>query len=109
MKPLYTLLFLLVVAKLTMAQVSVIHDKDGICNVREDAGTSSKVVDKLPNGHLVYGLATKGNWVNIDYANNKKNARDMCMPTGYCQLVPILQCHPPQKATASLSKRIPSR
>lgn len=43
------------------------NDKDSLLNVREEAQPNSKVVDKLPNGHLVYCFENTGNWTNIDY------------------------------------------
>lgn len=48
------------------------NDKDSLLNVREDGQPNSKVVDKLPNGHLIYCFENKGNWTNIDYTNKGK-------------------------------------
>lgn len=96
MKLHYTLLLLmLLAAQVIKAQVAIIQDKDGFCNVREDAGTDSKILDKLSNGHMVFCFTTKGNWTLIDYNNGKAKRHgyvhtDRLNPiNSYLQLSPI--------------------
>ena len=56
----------------SFAQFAIVNDNDSLLNVREDAQPNSKVIDKLPNGHLLYCFENKGNWTNIDYAKKGK-------------------------------------
>lgn len=51
----------------SFAQFAIVNDKDSLLNVREDGQPNSKVIDKLPNGYLLYCFENKGNWTNIDY------------------------------------------
>jgi hypothetical protein len=53
-------------------QFAIINDKDGFSNVRNSIKTGINIIDKLPNGHFVYCLETKGNWISIDYTKNNK-------------------------------------
>lgn len=62
--------FLLCCALHSSAQFAIVADKDGFINVREDAGSESKIADKLNNGHLIYCFENKGNWTNINYTHN---------------------------------------
>ena len=55
------------------AQFHFVNDKDGYTNIRIAGGTGEKIVDTLRNGHLVYGMERKGNWVNIDYSRKNKD------------------------------------
>ena len=64
------ILFLL--TSICYGQFAIVSDKDSLLNIREDATTNSKIVDKLPNGHLIYCFEDKGNWTNIDYTKNNK-------------------------------------
>lgn len=66
MKFFLTLNFLLYLS-LSNRQFAIVNDKDSFLNVREDGHQSSKVVDKLPNGHLIYCFEKKENWIIIDY------------------------------------------
>lgn len=71
MKQFLTLLLLLW-HSFTFGQFAIVNDKDSLLNVREDGQANSKVVDKLPNGHLIYCFENKGNWTNIDYTKKGK-------------------------------------
>ena len=51
----------------SFGQFAIVDDKDNFVNVREDGVQSSKIIDKLKNGHFIYCLDNKGNWTNIDY------------------------------------------
>jgi hypothetical protein len=66
MKQFLTLIFLFWFS-FSFGQFAVVSDKDSLLNVREDGQPNSKVVDQLPNGHLIYCFEEKGNWTNIDY------------------------------------------
>jgi hypothetical protein len=57
---------------ISFAQFAIVNDKDSLLNVREAGQTSSKVVDKLQNGHLIYCFENNGNWTNIDYIKKGK-------------------------------------
>lgn len=66
------LLIILFISKFSYAQFSVISDKDGYTNVRDDAKKESKLLDSLKNGHLIFVWEDKGKWSSIDYL--KKNS-----------------------------------
>jgi hypothetical protein len=72
MKTYYTFLLLMLV-NLVHGQFAIIDDKDGFCNIRGSAEAGTNITDKLENGHFVYCLEFKGNWVNIDYLKNKQD------------------------------------
>ena len=57
---------------LSFGQFAIVRDKDSLLNVREDGQQNSKIVDKLPNGHLIYSFENKGDWTNIDYTKKGK-------------------------------------
>jgi hypothetical protein len=65
-------LFLLLCFSYSFGQFAIVNDKDSLLNIREDGQPNSKVVDKLPNGHLFYCFENKGNWTNIDYTKKGK-------------------------------------
>lgn len=65
-------LTLLICFSYSFGQFAIVNDKDSFLNVREDGHQSSKVVDKLPNGHLIYCFENKENWINIDYTHKGK-------------------------------------
>ena len=71
MKKFLTFLFLLCFSN-SFGQFAIVNDKDSLLNIREDGQPGSKVVDKLPNGHLLYCFENKGNWTNIDYTKKGK-------------------------------------
>jgi hypothetical protein len=71
MKFFLTFYFLLYIS-FSYSQFAIVNDKDGILNVRDDGQQNSKVIDKLPNGHLIYCFENKGNWTNIDYTQKGK-------------------------------------
>lgn len=71
MKQLFTLTLLLGFSY-SFGQFAIVNDNDGLLNVREEGNQNSKVVDKLPNGHLIYCFENKGNWTNIDYYHKGK-------------------------------------
>ena len=70
-KQFLTLLLLLICSN-SFGQFAIVNDKDSYLNIRENGLQTSKVIDKLQNGHLVYCLELKGNWVNIDYTKRGK-------------------------------------
>jgi hypothetical protein len=51
-------------------QFSVIEDKDGFVNIRESKEIGNNIIDKLPNGKLVYHFGAEGNWINVNYLKN---------------------------------------
>lgn len=55
------------------AQLGIIKDPDGFCNVRAEANTQSKIEDTLTNGRLVFSFEeeTKNNWLLVDYHKGK--------------------------------------
>lgn len=57
------------------AQLGIIKDPDGFCNVRAEANTQSKIEDTLTNGRFIYHLQddeTKNkNWLLVDYHKGK--------------------------------------
>ncbi|MEJ8843453.1 hypothetical protein WG954_13775 [Lacibacter sp. H375] len=71
MKQFFTLI-LLFWFSFSFGQFAIVNDKDSLLNVREDGQPNSKVVDKLPNGHLIFCFENKGNWTNIDYTKKGK-------------------------------------
>jgi len=71
MKKCLTFIFLFY-CSLSFGQFAIIKDKDSLVNVRVDGRQNSKIVDKLPKGHLIYCFENKGNWTNIDYTNKGK-------------------------------------
>lgn len=56
----------------SFGQFAIVKDKDSLLYIREDGQPTSKVIDKLPNGHLLYCFENKGNWTNIDYTKKGK-------------------------------------
>lgn len=71
MKRIFTFLLLFNFSN-SFGQFAIVNGKDNFVNVREDGQQSSKVVDQLQNGHLIYCFETKGNWANIDYTKKGK-------------------------------------
>lgn len=71
MKHILILIFLLRFS-LSFGQFAIVNDKDSLLNVREDGEANSKIIDKLPNGQLIYCFENKGNWTNIDYTKKGK-------------------------------------
>lgn len=66
MKHFLTVIFLFCYS-FSFGQFAIVNDKDSLLNVRAEGQQNSKVVDRLPNGHLIYCFENKGNWTNIDY------------------------------------------
>ncbi|MDB5200648.1 MAG: hypothetical protein JWQ27_57 [Ferruginibacter sp.] len=56
----------------SFGQFAIVNDPDSFVNVRADGQLTSKVVDRLPNGHLLYCFENKGNWSDIDYIKKEK-------------------------------------
>lgn len=56
------------------AQLAIIKDPDGFCNIRETPDIKSKVQDTIANGRLVYMLpeAPVSNWLSIDYNKDRQ-------------------------------------
>jgi hypothetical protein len=82
MKQILTFILLLCFSH-SFGQFAIVNDKDSLLNVREDAQPNSKVVDKLPNGHLIYCLENKGNRVYIDYTKKGKELGGYVYKDGY--------------------------
>lgn len=70
MKKIFFILFLLSTFTLK-AQFAIINDKEGFCNVRSSAVITNNVIDRLPNGTLLYSLDKENNFADIDYIKNK--------------------------------------
>ncbi|MEA9414698.1 SH3 domain-containing protein [Flavobacterium sp. PL02] len=68
-----TSILLLLAFNICFSQFGIINDPDGYVNVRNSAGKSNKIIDKLDNGAIVYNYEPDGNWVNIDYKKGKEN------------------------------------
>ncbi|OQP45263.1 hypothetical protein A4H97_32615 [Niastella yeongjuensis] len=69
-------LLLLIAALLSLsssAQLGIIKDPDGFCNVRAEASNQSKIEDTLTNGRFVLALEqeVKNNWLLVDYHKGK--------------------------------------
>lgn len=65
---------LLFISISSYAQLGIIKDPDGFCNVRADANNQSKIEDTLANGRFVYHLEDdeiKNNWLLVDYHKGK--------------------------------------
>jgi hypothetical protein len=83
------------------AQLGIIKDADGFCNVRAEPNTQSKIEDTLTNGRFIYHLQndeTKNNWLLVDYHKGK----DQC--SGYIhrsRIVFIKDLTPFQKVLGS--------
>ena len=65
---------LMVTTRSCFGQFAIVMDPDGYVNVRQKPDLSSKIQDSLHNGHFVYCMEAKGNWLNVDY---DKNAQDL--------------------------------
>lgn len=63
----FNCIFVLLFSSHSFAQFAIVSDEDGSVNVRLDATASSKINSVLQNGHLIYCMERKGNWINIDY------------------------------------------
>ncbi len=76
MKSKYLILIFLFLLKSLFAQdFAIINDNDGHTNVRSENNKTSKILDKLNNGHLICVMNPDGNWWNIDYAINKNEIK----------------------------------
>jgi hypothetical protein len=65
---------LIIATSSCFGQFAIVMDPDGYVNVRQKPDLSSKIQDSLHNGHFVYCMEAKGNWLNVDY---DKNAQDL--------------------------------
>lgn len=72
MKLTFTIIWTLI-SCFAFGQFAIIYDKDGYCNVRSASEKGNNVIDKLPNGYLVYVFEKNGNWTNIDYTKNNED------------------------------------
>jgi hypothetical protein len=56
------------------AQTAIVRDADGFCNVRDSASGSSRIIDTLGTGRLVYVLEDQadGDWLSVDYRKGVK-------------------------------------
>ncbi len=56
------------------AQLAIIKDPDGFCNIRKDANNQSAIEDTIANGRLVFAFeeGSKGNWLLVDYNKGKE-------------------------------------
>ena len=69
-------IILLFISFRSNAQLGIIKDPDGFCNVRADAGNQSKIEDTLTNGRFVFHLEDdepKNNWLLVDYHKGKQH------------------------------------
>ena len=67
-------IILLFISFCANAQLGIIKDPDGFCNVRAEPNTQSKIEDTLTNGRFIYHLQddeTKNNWLLVDYHKGK--------------------------------------
>ncbi|HEY8894662.1 MAG TPA: SH3 domain-containing protein [Niastella sp.] len=67
-------IILLFISFYSNAQLGIIKDPDGYCNVRAEPNTQSKIEDTLTNGRFIYHLQddeTKNNWLLVDYHKGK--------------------------------------
>lgn len=71
LKLLILIFFLSFKSSLFAQEFAVINDSDGYTNVRSENNKSSKILDRLNNGHLICVMNPEGNWLNIDYSTNK--------------------------------------
>src|SRR5687767_15225410 len=57
------------------AQLAIIKDPDGFCNIRKDASNQSAIEDTIANGRLVFAFeeSSKGNWLLVDYHKGKEH------------------------------------
>lgn len=75
-KKTFTILTIIFSAILCGQDFAIISDKDGFANIRENANSKSKIIDKLKNGHLICVLGANGNWLDIDYSTENENQRN---------------------------------
>jgi hypothetical protein len=66
----FLVILLSIISNFVFGQFAIVKDKDRTCNVRHKADITSKVINKLENGHFVYIMETNGEWVNVDYSIN---------------------------------------
>jgi hypothetical protein len=74
MRILLPCIILLFISFCANAQLGIIKDPDGFCNVRAEPNTQSKIEDTLTNGRFIYHLQddeTKNNWLLVDYHKGK--------------------------------------
>jgi hypothetical protein len=71
LKKIYILIFV-ILSNTAYGQVAIIRDKDGFCNIRSDANTTSKVIDTLANDKIIYCFADHniGEWFPVEYTQN---------------------------------------
>lgn len=76
MRKLLPCIILLFISCCANAQLGIIKDPDGFCNVRSEPNTQSKIEDTLTNGRFIYHLQddeTKNkNWLLVDYHKGKE-------------------------------------
>ena len=76
MRKLLPVIILIFISISSHAQLGIIKDPDGFCNVRAEANTQSKIEDTLTNGRFIYHLQddeTKNNWLLVDYHKGKEH------------------------------------
>ena len=68
-------IILLFISFCSNAQLGIIKDPDGFCNVRADASNQSKIEDTLTNGRFVFAFeeGSKNNWLLLDYHKGKQH------------------------------------
>jgi hypothetical protein len=73
--PLIILFISSLISFCTYAQLGIIKDPDGFCNVRADASNQSKIEDTLTNGRFVFAFeeGSKNNWLLVDYHKGKEH------------------------------------
>jgi len=92
----YFFFLILIISFNSFGQFAIVNDNDSLLNVREDGSVSSKIVDKLPNGFLIFCFEKKGNWTNIDYTKKDKELHGYIYSKNYKLVssfltIPLLQ------------------
>lgn len=84
MQKLLILFITIFISGATGAQTALIRDTDGYCNIRESAGSQTKVVDTLHNDRIVFVFldAAEGDWLPVDYYKDNKSPSDQTL-SGY--------------------------
>lgn len=50
--------------------IGIVQDIGGYANLRQTAKNSNNIIDKLPNGSVVFTQDTVGNWIKVYYSPN---------------------------------------
>ena len=72
-KSIFSFIFIFTLAINSFGQefdFGIVQDKDGFVNVRESKSSTSKVLDRLDDGEIVYHFGREGNWIDVNYLKN---------------------------------------